>query len=108
MSEKRDHAQIFCHSRPPESFVIWHPGAIVAIQTTSCPARTRASTAAPGKFSSARKRMSHCGKNLLGVQQVASVVQASRDVFPGQAGIIRKNVGFDIFVGPQADYKLNR
>src|SRR4051812_50034825 len=52
--------------------------------------------------------MSGCGENLLGVQQVASVIQACRDVFPGQAGIIRKNVGFAPTVGHQSNYELNR
>jgi hypothetical protein len=33
---------------------------------------------------------------------------ASRDVFPGQAGIICENVGFAPTIGHQANYELNR
>jgi hypothetical protein len=84
------------------------PGATSPIQTTSCPARTRASTAAPGKFSSARKRMLRRGENLLRMQQIARVAQASRDVFPRQAGIICKNIGLVPAIGHQANDKLDR
>jgi hypothetical protein len=41
------------------------------------------------------------------VQQIARVVQASRNVFVGQAGIIRENVGFIPTIGHQADDEFN-
>ena len=84
------------------------PGAIVPIETTSCPACTRASTAAPGKFSSARKRMSGCGENLLGIQQVSRVGQARRNIFPRQTGIVGKDVRLVPTIRHQANYKLDR
>ena len=47
-------------------------------------------------------------KHPLGVQQIAGVVQASRNVFVGQAGIIRENVGFIPTIGHQADDEFDR
>ncbi len=70
------------------------PGATNRIQTTSCPAETSPLTAAPGKFSSARKRVSsRARQNPLGAQRIARIGETTDDVGVIEAGIIGENIG---------------
>jgi hypothetical protein len=84
------------------------PGAALLTQTMSCPATSRAATAAPGKFSSARKRISSCARKYpFGTQSVARIRQASDDIIMGQARITLQNIGLGPAVRHQTDYELH-
>src|SRR5207245_2906973 len=80
----------------------------VLTQTMSCPAAASAATAAPGKFSFARKRMSRCAwEYLLGTQCVACVGQARDDVVMRDAGVVSQYLGLVPAVGHQSDHELD-
>src|SRR5882672_2246943 len=73
------------------------PGAAVLIHTTSLPAASSAATAAPGKFSLARKRMSGRARvYLLSTQHVARVGKTRDDVIVRDIRV----VGEDIRLAP--------
>src|SRR5215813_6048845 len=85
------------------------PGAAVLIQTTSCPATRRAVTAAPGKFSLERERISGCAaKYFLRTQRVAGIGKASDEVVVHDPWVIGQNIAFAPTVGHQADHELDR
>src|SRR5437868_14268196 len=69
------------------------PGAAILSQTISCPAASRAATAAPGKFSLARKRMSGCAwEYLLRTQRIARIRKAGDDVVVSRARLMNQNL----------------
>ena len=84
------------------------PGASILTQTTSCPAASRAAITAPGKFLSARKRMSGCAwKYSFGTQGITRVGQTRNDIIVGQTRIVRQNVGFAQPIGHQANHEFH-
>src|SRR4051794_3833904 len=75
----------------------------------SWPASRSVRTAAPGKFSSARKRMSGCAwKNLLGTQHVTGVRQAGKNVFMSNCRVVDQDVRFAPSVSQQSYHELHR
>src|SRR5712691_3622151 len=84
------------------------PGAAILTQTMSCPAAASALTAAPGKFSFARKRISRCAREyLFGTQCVACIGQARDDVVMRDTWIVGQYLGFVPTVGHQSDHELD-
>src|SRR5713101_3729148 len=84
------------------------PGAAILTQTMSCPAAASATTAAPGKFSFARKRISGRAREyLLGTQRVARIGQARNDVVMRHIGVVCQDLGFVPSVGHQSDHELD-
>lgn len=64
------------------------PAAAILTQMMSCPTDLRAATAAAGKFSLARKRMSGCAREyFLRVQRVAGIRETGDDI------VVRDNLG---------------
>src|SRR5712691_5291263 len=84
------------------------PGAAILTQTMSCPAAASATTAAPGKFSFARKRISGRAREyLLGTQRVACISQARDDVVMCDTRVVREYLRFVPPVGHQSDHELD-
>jgi len=84
------------------------PGATVLTQMTSWSAANSASTAAPGKFSSARNRISGCARGYsLRAQGVARRGEACEDIVMLNAGIILQDVGLVPTIRHEADHKLD-
>src|SRR5882757_5271986 len=85
------------------------PGAATLTQTTSCPAASRAVTAAPGKFSLARKRiLGRAREYFLRAQRIACVGKTSDDVVVGNTWVIPEDIGLAPSVGHQADHEFDR
>src|SRR5882762_6236544 len=85
------------------------PGAIRLTQAISCAAASRAATAAPGKFSLARKRISSCArKYLFRAQHIAGIGETGGNVFMRDARIIRQDLGLAPSVGHQSDHEFDR
>jgi len=83
------------------------PGAAVLTHNMSCPADRSRATAAPGKFSLARSRISGgAWEDLLRAQQIPRVSKARDYVVMGNAGVVGEDVGFTPSIGHQADYEL--
>src|SRR5215470_11918916 len=84
------------------------PGAAALIQTTLCPAALRAATAAPGKFSFARKRISGGRREyLLRSQRIPRVGETGHDIVVGDARIICQDISLAPPIGHQTDYELD-
>src|ERR1700730_16912656 len=85
------------------------PGAAVVSQTTSWPADRSVDTAAPGKFSLARNRISCCAGEYLFRSQGIPRVGKTRDyVLVGYSGIVGEDIGFAPSLGHQADDEFHR
>jgi hypothetical protein len=70
------------------------PGAAIRAQRTSWPAASRAVTAALGKFSLARKRISGCAREyLLRAQGIARIGKTRDDVVVGHPRVIPEDIG---------------
>src|SRR6266404_1042365 len=77
--------------------------------TTSCPAASRAVTAAPGKFSLARKRISGCVREYpLRAQYIARIGKTRDDVIVSNPRVIPEDVGLAPSVGHQPDHEFDR
>src|SRR4029450_5389086 len=84
-------------------------GAAIRTQTTSCPAASRTVTAAPGKFSLARKRLSGCAREyLLRAQRIARIGKTRNDVVVGNPWVIPEDIGLAPSVGHQPDHEFDR
>src|SRR5262249_34885532 len=80
------------------------PGAAVLIQATSCPAASGAVTAAPGKFSLARKRISGCAREYLSrAERIARIGKTRDDIVVGNTRVIPEDIGLAPSVRHQAD-----
>lgn len=85
------------------------PGAAIRTQTTSCPAASRAVTAAPGKFSLARKRISGCVREYpLRAQYIARIGKTRDDVIVSNPRVIPEDIGLAPSVGHQPDREFDR
>jgi hypothetical protein len=85
------------------------PGAAVLIQTTSFPAALSAVTAAPGKFSFARNRMSgRAGLHLLRAQCIACIGKTRDNVIVRDIWVMSENISLGPAIREQTDHKFHR
>src|SRR6266436_6535483 len=94
------------HASTSGSFM---PGAAILIQTTSCPAASRAVTAAPGKFSFARKRISGCAREyFLRAQRIARIGKTRDDIVVSNPRVIPEDIGLAPSICHQPDHEFDR